>query len=46
MFQHSINNRSKTIYQSLNNTVTNVQQSFKIFQQSFNNRFLNRSTIM
>jgi len=53
MFQQSINNRSKTVYQSLNNPVTIVQQSFKIFQQSFNNRFRivqqscnNRSTIV
>jgi len=28
MFQQSINNRSKTVYQSLINPVTIVQQSF------------------
>jgi len=39
MFQQSINNRSKTIYESLNNPVTNVQPSFKNFQETFNNRF-------
>jgi len=53
MFQQSINNRSKTMYQSLNNPVTIVQKYFKIFQQPFNNRFRivqqscnNRSTIV
>jgi len=44
MFQRTINNRSKTVYQSLNNHVTIVQQSFKILNnrltfvsESFNN---------
>jgi len=38
MFKQSTNNRSKTIYLSLNNSVTIVRQSFKIFQQSFQKR--------
>jgi len=53
MFQQSINSRSKTVYQLLNNPVTIFQQSFKIFQQSFNKRFRivqqscnNRSTMV
>jgi len=56
MFLQSINNRSKTIYQSLNShniRSTIVQQSFKHFQQSFNNRIRivqqswnNRSTMV
>jgi len=37
MFQQSINNRSKAIYQSLNNPVTIVQQTFKNHLKSFNN---------
>ena len=37
MFQQSINDRSKTIYQSLNNPVTIVQQFFKDHLKSFNN---------
>jgi len=37
MFQQSINNRSKTVYQSLNNPVTIFQQSFNNHLKSFNN---------
>jgi len=37
MFQQSINNRSKTIYQSLNDPVTIVQQLFNNHLKSFNN---------
>jgi len=38
MFQQPINNRSKTVYHSLNNPVTIFQQSFNKNLKSFNNR--------
>ena len=40
MFQQSIINRSKTIYQSLNNPVTIVQQLFNSHLKPFNNRLI------